>query len=702
MAVTKEIIIDVKSGQAQKDVEKINNLFKEVDKSVDEAEKSTVSLRTELRKIQQDLASGKLTGEAFTKASQRAGQLKDAIGDVSQRVNILSSDTQKLDLALSVGSGLAGGFSAAQGAMGLFGTESEKINEAILKVQSSLSLLNGVQAIANTLNKDSALMVQLQSKGFLQLIGVQQAYTAIVGTSTGALKALKVALIATGIGALVVAMGTIVAYWDDIKTAVSGISSQQIKLNEDAQKNVDIQKDKLDKISGQENILKLQGKSERDILKMKISQTDEIIKATEAQIKQADITAKAQIAASQRNKDILKGILDFISKPLQIVLSAIDGIGQAFGKDFGLSEGLGKLIDGSASLIFDPANEKAKAEEARKEAQAGLEKLKNDRAGFELSLQNMDKQSSDKRKALQDDAEKKRLEALERIRQAEIATEEQRRSEELKKIKDQYTALIAEAEKYGRDTIDLKIAQQAKIDELEDKWAEEAKQKELAKRKAIEDILKVQQEESNVQKLQREQAEKLLELERLGASELERKAFIMNTNKEIQKAKDDEAKAELARQQILEQQKIELVSNSLGLMSEILRQNSKAGKAFAVAQAFYNTYQGITAELQTKTATPFEFGLKLFNIAKASAIGFGAVKNILKTNPMAPNAAATPVGGGSASAPPPQFNVVGGNVANQIGQVLGNQPPVQAFVVGSQVTSQQAMDRNIITNASLG
>jgi hypothetical protein len=59
-------------------------------------------------------------------------------------------------------------------------------------------------------------------------------------------------------------------------------------------------------------------------------------------------------------------------------------------------------------------------------------------------------------------------------------------------------------------------------------------------------------------------------------------------------------------------------------------------------------------------------------------------------------------GGGSVAPAPPQFNVVGGSTANQLAGTLGNQQPVQAFVVANQVTSQQSMDRNIVNNASIG
>ena len=61
------------------------------------------------------------------------------------------------------------------------------------------------------------------------------------------------------------------------------------------------------------------------------------------------------------------------------------------------------------------------------------------------------------------------------------------------------------------------------------------------------------------------------------------------------------------------------------------------------------------------------------------------------------NGANSPTG----SAPAPSFNVVGNTGVNQIAQTLGNQQPIQAFVVGSQVTTQQALDRNLVNNATL-
>lgn len=170
------------------------------------------------------------------------------------------------------------------------------------------------------------------------------------------------------------------------------------------------------------------------------------------------------------------------------------------------------------------------------------------------------------------------------------------------------------------------------------------------------------------------------------------------TEEEKRKVQNETFKQE----QALNNQRLALTAQTAGNIANILGQNSKAGKAFAVAQALINTYQGITAELATKTATPFEFGIKLANIASTAAIGFKTVKDILKTNPStSAGSVSSPTSGGT-QAPAPQFNVVGNSGVNQIAQTLGSQQPVQAYVVANNVTTAQSLDRNIVANASLG
>ena len=175
------------------------------------------------------------------------------------------------------------------------------------------------------------------------------------------------------------------------------------------------------------------------------------------------------------------------------------------------------------------------------------------------------------------------------------------------------------------------------------------------------------------------------------------------TSKQIvdndKKADEEKIKSELA----VSNTKKKLATTTLSFLSSVAEEGSALSKGVAVAQATINTFQGITSELATKTATPFEFGLKLANIASVTAIGFKSVKDILSTNATSASGGGASASGGSAPTPPPAFNLVGGSGVNQISDSLAEeQTPIQAFVVGSEVTNQQEIDNAQASSASLG
>tara|TARA_R110000787_G_scaffold77086_1_gene169668 strand:+ start:13393 stop:15261 length:1869 start_codon:yes stop_codon:yes gene_type:complete len=195
--------------------------------------------------------------------------------------------------------------------------------------------------------------------------------------------------------------------------------------------------------------------------------------------------------------------------------------------------------------------------------------------------------------------------------------------------------------------------------------------------------------------LEQKKEESLAELDRLNGTQ-EQRAAIIKKYADIEAADEDE----------LRKTKILAVGSAFGKIAGILGENSKAGKAAAAASALINTYQGITAELATKTATPFGFAMKLVNIASTAAIGFKSVKSILATNAKAGGGAATNPAAGASSAPPqpPAFNIVGSSETNQLADAIGSQKsqPVKAFVVAGDVSTAQEMDRNVISDASIG
>jgi hypothetical protein len=201
-------------------------------KAEDNTQKATQSAKARLRDLQKQMldleAAGQKNTDQFRRMAAEAGSLKDAIGDTSAQVKALASDTRTLDTFTSAIQGIAGGFAVAQGAAALFGEESEDVQKAMMKVQAALALVNGATAVANALNKDSALMVNLNA-------AAQRAYALAVGTSTGAMKAFRLALIATGIGAAVVAIGLLIANFDKLTAAVKGFLGIKVKENLDGQ-----------------------------------------------------------------------------------------------------------------------------------------------------------------------------------------------------------------------------------------------------------------------------------------------------------------------------------------------------------------------------------------------------------------------------------------------------------------------------------
>jgi hypothetical protein len=197
MAVTKEIVLEVgiKDSTAQ----------------------GTTSAKQRLRELQKTLIDMSLAGQEGTKAFKQmeaeAGKLKDQIGDTSQRIKTLASDTVRIDTVVSAVQGITAGFQIAQGAAALFGSENEDLQKSLLKVQGAMALATGVQQVANLLNKDSILITQGQA-------AAQALYATAVGASTGAMKAFRIALLATGIGAAIAAVGLLIAKWDELTAAV--------------------------------------------------------------------------------------------------------------------------------------------------------------------------------------------------------------------------------------------------------------------------------------------------------------------------------------------------------------------------------------------------------------------------------------------------------------------------------------------------
>lgn len=140
---------------------------------------------------------------------KKAGQLKDTVNDLNAEIKNSGSDTKNLDKALRAINTVAAGYQAAQGALVLFGGENKKFEQTLLKLNAVMAITQGLQQIQNELSKKDSIFTIAATKA-------KQLYTAAIGESVGALKALKIAFISTGIGALIVGVITLIANFDKL------------------------------------------------------------------------------------------------------------------------------------------------------------------------------------------------------------------------------------------------------------------------------------------------------------------------------------------------------------------------------------------------------------------------------------------------------------------------------------------------------
>lgn len=147
------------TGQASSKLDQIQQRFNRIINSSAPLKKQLRDLTALMAKMNLD---NMVDNDVFVTMTAKAAEMKDALGDASQAIRLMSSDTAKLDATIEGFQVLAGAAGVVTGVMGTLGTENERLQQAMLKVQSVISVMNGVQQIANALNKDSILMLRLK------------------------------------------------------------------------------------------------------------------------------------------------------------------------------------------------------------------------------------------------------------------------------------------------------------------------------------------------------------------------------------------------------------------------------------------------------------------------------------------------------------------------------------------------------------
>ena len=579
------------------------------------------SMKSEIRELtvaaqQAVMQFGEFSPEAV-KAEHALAGARDRMEDFNDRVAAVNPDGfARINTVIQ---GVARGFQAAQGAMALFGNDSEALEKTMVKLQAAMALAEGLEGLGQIQQQFRAIFTEVVS-------GAKKAFAAI-----------RAGIGSTGIGLIVIALGAIVAYWDDIKEAVSGVSDEQKDLLKNTEKTVLANEKSYDNISKSENILKQQGKTEKEILQLKIASLKVSIKDLSAKLQAQESIQQSQIDTAKRNKDILQGMIRFIFAPLSILLKAVDAVGTALGQDFGLEEG---FSGGIAKMVFDPKEVQDQSNAAIQTSKDALLKMQNDVAGFEESIKGIDKKAVEDKKKIGDDAAEKELDRLAKLEEdkkkmtndalsAEASAREAARQKELALITDEGLKIKKE---YTNKLASLQEAKAAELKAVGDNAAAIA-----AIDQKYRDLDIVALAEFDAAKL------------KLAEDNAAKKKVIDD------KEKDDQAKAtadQLANEEALMTAKAEMVTatrNAVLALGGLFKEGSDAAKAAALVDIAIGTGVGFINALDiaqkgakaTGPAAPFAF--PIFYASQIAAV-LGAAnkaKAILKSGK----------GGGSASAP---------------------------------------------------
>jgi hypothetical protein len=238
--VTKEIVLKVSATDAT------GPALESLEDKLNAAKKRMVELA----------AAGKQNTEEFQRLQVEAGGYKRTIEGVEQSVDSFAKGgTKALTLMVQASQAVAAGFQVAQGAAALFGDENEDLQKAMLKVQGAIALANGVQQVANLLQKESALVMGINTLA-------TKTYAAVVGDATEKTRIFRIALAGLGLTGIIVILGLI--------AEALGLFSQKTKDATDSQKDF---KRSLEDTDGTleyyERKLKANGATEADLAKLR-------------------------------------------------------------------------------------------------------------------------------------------------------------------------------------------------------------------------------------------------------------------------------------------------------------------------------------------------------------------------------------------------------------------------------------------------
>lgn len=667
-------------------------------------------IRKELKQAQFDVLKFSeqfgATSKEATEAAKRVAQLKDAVGDAKDLVASFNPDAKFKALGGAI-QGVAGGFAAVQGALGLVGSESENVQKTLLKVQSALALSEGLNSVMAAKDAFTNLGAVIKS-------GV-----------TSAFGSLRSAIISTGIGALAIGVGLLIANFDKVKAAVLNLFPGLGKLSSFVGGLI---------------------QSVTDFVGV-TSQAERALASLERQTKKGNegIEARIKILTAQGGKE--KEIYQLSKQQGENELTFLRTKLKEKGK---LSDDeLKKFRDLKVNQqVLDAQEKKRLDDDAKEAAKKGAEQ---------------GKQAFDKQKQLNAEKLAAEKEARDRINQligesavASIENEYEAKKLAIKNQLDKEIKDVNDNEKLKAETktaliVALTNKANAEVAAVNKDAADKAKaEKEKTEKEERDALLKKQEDDRKVRQIGlQDQIDTInkqnaaiemdfeQDLERLADKkqilreqellELENTELTEAQKTEIQKKYAD-ARAEVTRQEVATEEaaqkaKIELNNQYLNLAGQfggVLQQIAGKNKALAIAGVVVEQAASIgriisntgVANAKAVAASPLTAGQPFvainsisagLSIASSVAAGLKAVQQINSAQPGG-GGGASPVSGGGAAAPVAPSAPIQ-NTVTQLDQQSINQmgsATNRAYVVESDVTNKQERITRINRAARLG
>ena len=248
----------------------------DVAKSAKSIEEKLASIATRnptmgtVRQLTQLAMEARALGPEFGKVADQfireAGRIKDSIGDARAEVAYFASDTRRIDAVLGGVQAVTGAFGALQGITALLGAENEDMQKTMMKLHAAMSVVSGLQAVMNALEAESTVR-----KG--ASVAMTKLQTYVMGQATVAARAYSAALLATGAGAILVAIGLVVTVFQNMSSEIDKAKKRLEQFQKIQERSLTLGQRQIKEEERKTELAisqaKAQGKSEGYVLKLK-------------------------------------------------------------------------------------------------------------------------------------------------------------------------------------------------------------------------------------------------------------------------------------------------------------------------------------------------------------------------------------------------------------------------------------------------